>query len=240
MFFNTLKREMIIHYLSQVALLVLAYFVARPGHFVQERPDLFYVFGLWHQLAPLVLPLILILYVMDGWLIVSALATLLGRPLKRLDFLMYISTTLFYLFLYLLTAGILYAAFSPLITHLRLTSNTVIPVLISYIVLLLLIAVLWKWLSYLKWSCRILYFQHDSGFSLKTIVAGWSNILKWKDIFIFVFIVFFTVGVPLCLLAVGAYLRTAPLLASALMAAMVCYTIGKFYLLYTLWNRIAQ
>jgi hypothetical protein len=240
MFFNTLKREMVIHYLSRVALLVLAYFVAAPGHFIPERFELFHVFGLWHQLASLVLPIVLILYVLDGWLILSALATLLGRPLKRTDFLMYISTTLFYLFLYLLTAGILYAAFSPLITHLRLTSNTAVPVLVSYIVLVLFIAIFWKWLSYLKWSCRIFHFQRDTGFSMKTIVSGWSNLLKWKDIMIFVLIVSCTVGIPVTLLAIGAYLQTAPLIASALMAAMVCYTIGKFYLLYTLWNRIAQ
>ena len=57
---------------------------------------------------------------------------------------------------------------------------------------------------------------------------------------IYVLIVSYTVGIPVILLAIGAYLQTAPLIASALMAAMVCYTIGKFYLLYTLWNRIAQ
>ncbi|NOY22927.1 MAG: hypothetical protein GXO70_05385 [Acidobacteria bacterium] len=240
MFFNTLKREMAIHYLSQVSLLVLGYFVTTPGHFIPERFGLFHVFGLWHQLAPLVLPIALILYVLDGWLILSALAALLGRPLKRLDFFMYISTSIFYLLLYLLTAVLLYVAFSPLITHLRLTALTEVPVLAAYIILLLFIAIMWKWLTYVKWRSRVSYFQQDAGFSLKIVVAGFSNAFKWKSFMIFLLIAFGTVGIPLFLLAIGAYLQTAPILASVLMAGMVCYTIGKFYLLYTLWNRMAQ
>gem|GEM_PF-2760932 len=240
MFFNTLKKEMAIHYLTQVALLILAYFVTAPGHFIKEHFGLFHVFGLWHQLAPLVLPLVLILYVLDGWLILSSLSTLLGRPLKRMDFLMYLSTSIFYLFLYLLSGGILYAALSPLIIHLRLSAITEVPVLLSYLLLILLIGLTWKWLTYLKWRSRIIYFQRDIGFSLKTPMAGWRNSLKWKDFFTFLLIVSGTIGIPLFFLGIGCYLQAPPLLASALMTAMLCFTIGKFFLLYTLWNRIAE
>lgn len=240
MFFNTLKREISIHYLTQVALLLLAYFVTTPGHFIPEHFGLFHVLGLWHQLAPLVLPVALILYVLDGWLVLSALASLLGQSPKRVDFLMYISTSAFYFLLYLLSAGLLYTAFSPLITHLRLTALTEVPVLLSYLLLLLLIIILWNWITYLKLRSRISYFQQDTGFSLKTLLAGWPDSLNLKAFMIFLLIVSGTVGIPLFLLAIGAYLEAAPLLASALMAAMACFTIGKFYLLYNFWNRMAK
>ncbi len=177
---------------------------------------------------------------MDGWIVLSALASLLGRAPKRMDFLMYISTSAFYFLLHLLSAGLLYVAFSPLITHLRLTANTEVPVLLSYLLLLLLIVIVWAWVTYLKWRSRVSYFQRDAGFSIKTIMAGWSNSLKWKGFIVFLLIISATAGIPLFLLAIGAYLQTAPLLASTLMAAMVCFTIGKFYLLFNLWNRIAK
>ncbi len=240
MFFNTLKREMAIHYFIQISLLTLAYFIVSPGPYISERFGIFHDFGLWHQLAPLIFPLTLILYVTDSWLILSALATLLGRPLKRIDVLMYFVTSIITVFLYLLSAILVYACFSPFITHLRLTAITEVPVLISYLFLILLIVSCWKWFTYLKWRTRIRYFQTDTGFSIKTLLTGLSGSLKWKPFAAFVFIVFSTIGIPVFLLLLGAYLHDAPLLAASLMAAILCYTIGKFYLLYHLWNRLAQ
>ncbi|NOZ12894.1 MAG: hypothetical protein GXO69_04500 [Acidobacteria bacterium] len=240
MFFNTLKREMSIHYFTQVALLTLAYFILSPGPYIPERFGLFHDFGLWHQLAPLVLPAALILYVLDSWLILSAHATLLGRAVKRADVFMYLITSVITLFLYLLSAALIYACLSPLITHLRLTALTEVPVLLSYLLLIALTAICWKWLTYLKWRTRIRYFQADGTFSKRTLLAGLSGSLHWKPFAAFLLIASATVGLPALLLLFGAYLQDAPLLAASLMAAILCYTIGKFYLLYRLWNRMAQ
>ncbi len=239
MFFDKLKREMAIHYSVQVSLLLLAYFVVTPGSFSGERFTLFSPFGLWHQLSPLIIPLTLILSVINGCLLISALSTLQGRRPKRRDFLVYITTSGLFILLYLLSAAILYIAFSPLLIHLRLTATTEIPVLIGYLTLILLILLLWKWLTYVKWRCRITHFrQKDPLPLLKTIFAGFSGALNWKNYLIFLAIVSATLGLPLLLLALGAYLQSAPLLASSLMVGILCFTIGKFYMLYTLWNQM--
>lgn len=239
MFFKTLKRELAINYFIQVSLLTLAYFIAVPSPFIPEQFGFFHSVDLIDKLTSPLIPLLMVLYVTTAWLVLSALAQMLGRPLRKTDFVMYVSTTIVFSFLYIFTAVVFYLMISPAINHFRTTSATEIPFVATYVTMAVLIAVSWKWLTYIKLRTRIFYFHQDNGFSLKTIIDGWRGPLKIRGFLYFLLIVFVTAGIPILLLALGIYLQAELILAAALMASILCFTIGKFYLIYHLWSKLA-
>ena len=240
MFIKILKREIVLSYLVYVLVVVLVALMTGAGAGWQpEKPGLMYALRSWHHVAPVVPGLTVILYVTHGWMLLSALSRLADRPILRRDVLFYFLTTVLYLVLTGLAVLIPYLALKPLLVHLRDTSITEVPVLLGYLLLLIVAGLLAKAVTYLKLRTRILYFCLAApSLAIRHWFGGFRGRARMRGFFWFLLIVTAYTAPTLLLFVLGIWGHSAPLLLITLTVGLLSFSIGRFHLLFAIWNRV--
>ena len=241
MHFRTIQliRELALAYLTLVGFLLLAYFlVGATTPFVPERYGLFHGFSRWPQLSGTLVPAVIILYGIMGWLTITALAKLGGRLPRRKDVFFYLISSAVFLLCYLILFVCVYLAIQPITAHMRATAITEIPLLTVYGTALLVIGIGWKFLTFVRLRTRIRYFRlSEPSLSPRSFIAGFRGPDTLFQ-FGYFLLVLFVIGIlPIGLLLTGALLQHPLILAASIIVGLAVFSYGYFFLLVQIWNR---
>ena len=241
MFFSLakLRRQFAISYLAQACLLLLVYFIAVPDSpYRVEVQGITYAASLWHQVSPVLVPLTLVFYGIQGLLILSALATLAERPLCRKDIAHYALTSIIYMVICLFGVVVLYMVMHPIASHYKMTGITEIPFVMSYGIWLTAVIIGIAYIAFVRLLTRIRYFAMDVP-SLRpgTLFAGFRVTPQLSGVFLFVGIILAVWICPVALTAVGIVLQDSLVLGAALMATTLAYSYGTFLVVAVFWDR---
>jgi len=240
MFFKLLKREIVLTYLVWVLLVTLAVLMlpAQPG-WQPERIGLGTPMARWPELSGLIPGLSLALYIILGWLQLTALSRLAARPLRRRDAVFHLLTSLLFSLLTLIAALAPYLMFRPLLGRLRDTAITEIPVVAGYLVLAGCTLLLLQAVHYLKLRTRILYFcLPEPSLRPATWFGGFTGRARTRGFLWFLLITSGFTGLPVLLFLAAVLLNSTWALTMLLTVILVTFAIGRYVLLYVIWNRI--
>ncbi len=234
-----LVREIALAYLSMVGLLLLAYFlVGSTTPFAPERYGLFHGFSRWPEVSPTVIPAIIILYGIIGWLTITALARLGGRLPRRKDVIFFLLTTAVFFLCYMVLLILVYGITRPITRHFMATGITETPLLVTYGIALLVTGLGWKYLTFIKFRTRIRYFRMtEPSLRPRILISGFRGPHTLRTFGYFLLVVFVIGVLPIGLLMTGILLQHPLILAASIITGLAVFSYGYFFLIVQIWNR---
>jgi len=234
-----LRRQFAVSYLAQACILLLVYFIAVPDSpYRAEVQGMTYAVSLWHQVSPTLAPVTLIFYGIQALLIISALATLAGRPIRRRDIAHYVLTSILFGVICLFAVVVSYLIMHPIASHYKMTGITEIPFVMTYAIWLTAIVIASAYLAFVRLQTRIRYFaMNDPSLRPGALFSGFRANGQLPGFFQFAGLIFLVWICPVALMITGIILQHSLVLGAALMATTLAYSYGTFVVIAVFWDR---
>ncbi len=211
-------------------LIVLYFFLFKEYGFANEVYTLNSIFSTFKTISFL-MPAIILLYFVEMVAVVKFLVNSYGKRESIGYYVFYVISSISGLLFYVFFLVIVYFPIKGFVARLKNVSLTEIPVLVAYSLIVILVLLLWKVVTYWKIKARLNYFGKYPGFKFLILPL---NGFSFKDFFKFLLFVSFVVGLPLFIFIMGILNKNEMLVLISVFLSYLLFPFSRLYLYFLL------